>query len=189
MKTATLLGIFLLLSGCAHVLSDQALQAVDPAAEFAQVKADPEAWRGSTLVLGGRIIEVKNEQEGSTLEILRYTLDRFGQPISVDEAGGRFLVRTGGFLDPEVYETGRLVTLAGTAEGSETRPVDGVDYVYPVFRLGEIRLLREAYWSYPYAPYYYGYPYYGYPYYYGDPFYGPWGRYPYRHYRHPFYRY
>ena len=182
MKTATtVLGMLFLLSGCAHVLSDQALQAVDPTVEYAQVRSDPEAWRGSTLVLGGRIIDVKNEKEGSTLEILRYTLDRVGQPIAADEAGGRFLARSERFLDPEIYEAGRLVTLTGTVEGSETRPLGGGDYVYPVFRLGEIQLLREPYRSYPYAPYYYDYPHFGYP------FYDPW--YPYRFwpYRHPYY--
>jgi outer membrane lipoprotein len=181
MKIATtLFGILLLLSGCAHVLSEQALHAVDPTVEYAQVKADPEAWRGSTLVLGGRIIDVKNERAGSTLEILSYSIDRFGQPTAVDEAGGRFLARSERFLDPKVYEAGRLVTLTGTVEGSETRPFGGADYVYPVFRLGEIRLLNEPYRSYPYAPYYYGYPYYG------DPFYDPWYRFRLWPYRHPY---
>jgi outer membrane lipoprotein len=180
MKTAIFFsGMLLLLSGCAHILSDEALHSVDPTVEYAQVKADPEAWRGSTLVLGGRIIEVKNERSGTTLEILRYSLDRSGYPTTVDEAGGRFLARTDRFLDPEVYEAGRLVTLAGTLEGSETRPVGGVDYAYPVFRVGELRLLREPYRSYPYAPYYYGYPYYG------DPFYDPWYRFRFWPYRHP----
>lgn len=180
--TIILLGLLLLLSGCAHVLSKEALQAVDPAVEYAQVKADPEGWRGSTLVLGGRIIEVKIDRGGSTLEVLRYNLDRYGQPTAVDEAGGRFLVRSDRFLDPELYEAGRLVALTGTAEGSETRPLEGIDYVYPVFRLGEIRLLRESYYrTYPYAPFYYGYPYYY------DPFYDPWYRYPYWPYRHPYY--
>ena len=182
MKTATtVLGMLFLVSGCAHVLSDEALHAVDPTVEYAQVRSDPEAWRGSTLVLGGRIIEVTNERAGTTLEVLRYNLDRSGYPTSVDEAGGRFLARTGAFLDPEVYEAGRLVTLAGTVEGSEIRPINGVDYTYPVFRMGELRLLRESY-HYPYPPYYYRDPFY-------DPWYPwyPWYRYPYWPHRHPFF--
>jgi outer membrane lipoprotein len=185
MKTAIFItGMLFLLSGCVHVLSDEALHAVDPTVEYEQVKADPEAWRGSTLVLGGRIIEVTNERAGTTLEILRYNLDRSGYPTSVDEAGGRFMARIGHFLDPEVYEAGRMVALAGTVEGSETRPIGGVDYVYPVFRVGELRLLREPYRSYYYPSYYYGYPYYWDPFY--DPWY-PWYRYPYWPHRHPFY--
>jgi len=182
MKTAILIaGILLFLSGCAHILSDEALRSVDPSVEYAQVKADPEAWRGSTLVLGGRIIDVKNEKEGSTLEVLRYFLDRSEEPVSVDEAGGRFLVRTDHFLDPEVFKAGRLVTLTGTVTGSETRRLGEVDYVYPVFRLGELHLLNESYRSYPYPSYYYDYPYFG------DPFYDPWYRMRFWPYRYPYY--
>lgn len=162
MKILALLGgVMLLVSGCSHVLSQDALHGVDPLVEYAQVKGDPDAYRGKTLILGGLIVDASIDREGTTLEVLRYTLDRYGEPGRADEAGGRFLVRSDRFLDPELYRPGLLVTLSGTVLGKTVRPLGKIDYVYPLFRLGEIHL-----WNRSYTPYYY------------DPFY-PWGPYPY----------
>lgn len=190
MKRALLLVVaplLLLLGGCAHVLSKDALVEVDPGIDFAQVKANPDAFKGKTLLLGGLIVETRPGREGTTLEILHYSLDRWGEPQTVDEAGGRFLARSGRFLDPELYKPGLLITLTGTVEGVETRPLKGYDYAYPVFRIGEAYLWsRRAYYPYGYYdPYYPWGPYRHYPYYYGDPFwydpfwYDPFWPYPY----------
>lgn len=181
--------LLLLVGGCAHVLSRDALLDVDPTVDFAQVKANPDAYKGKTLLLGGLIIDTRLSREGTTLEVLRYTLDRWGEPQVADEVGGRFLARTGRFLDPELYKAGLFVTLTGSVEGVETRPLQNYNYVYPVFRI------KEAYvWSRRPPPYPYGYydplypwwPYPPYPYYYyDDPFwYEP---FPFNRYR-PWYR-
>jgi len=175
-----ILPLVLLLGGCAHVLSRDALLKVDPNIDFAEVKTDPQAFRGKTLVLGGMIVETRLNREGTTVEVLRYTLDRWGEPLEADESGGRFLARTTQFLDPELYKAGIFITLAGTVEGAETRPLQGYDYVYPVFRFSEVYLWSPAKWGYPYGYYPYYPPYYpwGPYYYYPDPFwyypYRPW---------------
>lgn len=174
---ALLCGLFLFLGGCAHVLSKEALNQVDPVLEYAEVKANPEAYRGKTLLLGGLIVDNKVSREESSLEVLRYTLDRYGEPVAVDEAGGRFLVRSDRFLDPELYRAGILITLTGSVLGRETHPLKGVDYTYPVFRLGESYLWSRQYREpYYYDPFFYG-PYYPYWYPYG-PFWYPPYRYP-----------
>jgi outer membrane lipoprotein len=160
----------LLLGGCSHVLSRNALLDVDPTVDFAQVKANPDAYKGKTLLLGGLIVDTRLSREGTTLEVLRYTLDRWGEPQTVDEVGGRFLARTGRLLDPELYKAGLFVTLTGTVEGVETRPLQNYDYAYPVFRIVEAYLWNQRQWAYPYGYY--------------DPFY-PWGPYPY----YPYYYY
>jgi outer membrane lipoprotein len=125
--------LLLLLGGCSHVLSRDALLDVDPTVDFAQVKANPDAYKGKTLLLGGLIIDTRLGREGTTLEVLRYTLNRWGEPQTADEVGGRFLARTGRLLDPELYKAGLFVTLTGTVEGVETRPLQNYDYAYPVF--------------------------------------------------------
>jgi outer membrane lipoprotein len=177
MKALALLsGLLLFLGGCAHVLSKEALYEVDPVLEYAQVKADPKAYRGKALLLGGLIVDHKLSREESTLEVLRYSLDRYGEPIAVDEEGGRFLVRSERFLDPELYKAGLLITLTGTVLGRETHPLKGVDYTYPVFLLGQAHL-----WSR--QPYYYD-PFYG-PY---DPYWYPYGPFWYPPYRYPRFR-
>jgi outer membrane lipoprotein len=164
------LPLLLLAGGCSHVLSREALLDVDPTIDFAEIKANPQAFQGKTLVLGGLIVNARPGREGTTLEILRYSLDRWGEPQTVDEGGGRFLARSDRFLDPELYQSGLLVTLTGTVEGVESRPLQGYDYVYPVFRIAEAYV-----WSRRYGPsYLYGYYdpwlYRPYPYYYRDPF-------------------
>jgi outer membrane lipoprotein len=166
--------LLLLLGGCSHVLSRDALLDVEPGVDFAQVKANPDAYKGKTLLLGGLIIETRMSREGTTLEVLSYTLDRWGEPLAADEAGGRFLARTGRFLDPELYRQGLFVTLTGTVEGVETRPLHNYDYVYPVFRIAEAYLWSQRTSAYPYGYY--------------DPFYpwGPYPYYPYYYYRDPF---
>ncbi|MFA5515412.1 MAG: Slp/YeaY family lipoprotein [Desulfuromonadales bacterium] len=166
----------LLLAGCATVpLPEEALSRVDPTVEFAQVKANPERYAGTTLLVGGQIVANAAGREGTVLEILRYELNSSGQPVRVDEAGGRFLVRSERFLDPEIYEKGDYITLTGTVLGQEEKPLQGIEYTYPVFRLDAAHLWRESPASYypgyynPYGPgYYYPYSY--------DPFWYPFDR-------------
>lgn len=176
------------LAGCAHVLSRAALDQVTPNVDYTQVRADPQAHLGQTLLLGGLIIDDQATTAGSTLEVLHFFTDSLGRPDRVDEAGGRFLVRSSDLLDPALYSRGRLVTLTGTLTGTETRPLFGRDYQYPVFTAGEIHLWlppsHAAYGANPYGWSSYGAPlpapwwggWYG-PYWYGPaPF---WRRFPY----------
>lgn len=173
------LSLLLLSLGCTHVLSPSALQQVDPTLDFGQVKANPQAYQGKAMILGGLIIQAQPSQTGTTLEILRYTLDRWGEPLTVDEAGGRFLARSERFLDPELYKSGRFVTLSGIVAGTEVRPLQSYEYVYPVFRIVELHLWTRSP-SYYYYPHDY-YPWGPYPYYYGEPYwyYDPYWPYPY----------
>jgi len=182
---APLLLLLLLFGGCAHVLSPEALREVDPTLSFAEVKANPAACRGKSLVLGGLLIETRADRQGTTLEVLNYTLDRWGEPQAVDEAGGRFLARADRFLDPEIYQPGLFVTLSGTVQGVETRPLRDYAYTYPLFRISELYLwkrLPPVYYPYAYYdPFFPWWPYPPYPYFYDDPFwYEPFPSYRYR---------
>lgn len=177
----------LILGGCANVLSRAALEQVDPGVDYAQVKLDPDAHRGQTLVLGGQIVANRGDREGTTLELIHYFVDHWGRPTGPDENGGRFLVQSQRFLDPELYRRGRLVTLTGTVIGGKTKTLNGRDYRYPVFKLGEIHLFTPPETWYdrpggryynPYAPWPYGYgndPGWIYPYWYGPGWDYPYG--------------
>jgi outer membrane lipoprotein len=186
MRRAVLIGLAaLLLAGCGgHVLSRDALQQVDESVDMAQVLADPEAFVGTTLVLGGPIVDLQVGREGTVLEILNYRLDRWGEPRSPQRQGGRFLVHSERFLDPEIFRVGTFVTLTGTVLGSETRTLRDRSYRYPVVQAGEVHRWTpytryspdyyywpSPYWS-PYQPWSapWGYP----PYYFHDPWYRPW---------------
>lgn len=130
----------LLLCGWDYPLSDEALSAIDWGVEYRQVRQDPEAWRGATLLLGGMVVEHVFSREGSTLEVLCYRLDRYDRPEEVDPECGRFLAEADRPFDPETYETGRLVTLAGKVAGRRSLSLDDKVYDYPLFEIAEIHL-------------------------------------------------
>jgi len=144
-----------LVAGCGHVLSGEALRAVNRDLSYAQAKAEPPAHEGEVLLLGGEIVGNRATREGSVLEILRYSLGGGDRPRYPDEAGGRFLAESSRYLDPAIYDEGRLVTLTAALAGEQTRALGERPYRYPVFRIEEIYLWPEPYNGYPYGdPFY-----------------------------------
>jgi len=129
----------LLVSGCSHVISEEARQTVSRDLDYAGVRSNPQLYQGKTLLLGGSIVSLEILPEGSILEVYPWRLDRWGEPKMVDPTGRRFLVNTDLLLDPVVFTPGRLITLTGTMSGTRTKPALGVtNYLYPVFQLGEV---------------------------------------------------
>ncbi|PLX93555.1 MAG: hypothetical protein C0621_07180 [Desulfuromonas sp.] len=160
-RTLLLLLLPLLLAGCSHVLSPPALERVDHNLTFKRVKAAPEEHLGTTLLLGGVILSCAAEQESSTLEIFRWDLDQWGEPIALDEEAGRFLVQVERFLDPALYSRGRMITLTAHVAGKEEREWEyGIRYTYPLLSGEELYLwptpLRYMLYTTmgPYAPVY-----------------------------------
>lgn len=162
-----------LLAGCGSVLSKDALSGVNYEVEYPRLKASPETHLGKTVILGGLILENRITDDGSTLEILKYSLDKRDEPQDPDEASGRFLAHSQRLLDPSLYKAGKLVTLTGTLRGSEVRLLQKANYHYPVFEIGELYLWPEVRYegAYPYYRYYDPFPYwYRYPYGYRYPY-------------------
>lgn len=153
------------LVGWTHPLSQSAFFSVNPHVSYSQVKADPEGFVGTTLMLAGRIEAHRRGARGTELEILCYSRNRDDRPVVRDEECGSFLVRAAVLLDPEEFAAGRLVTLTGVVRGREMRPQDGAEDAYPVFGLGEIQL-----WPIPREPQ----PHRRYRHPHWDPFWDPW---------------
>lgn len=163
-----------LLAGCVSPLSREARFEAEPYVDFARLLDNPAGYQGKTFLLGGVIVATEASREGSTLEVLRYTLDRSDRPLQADETSGRFLVRTQKFLDPVLYASGRLVTLTGQFAAVETRPLGGVDYRYPLLTLGELYLWpKNEEYRLPPGSYYPNRPFYWY-----DPWYAPYPYWP-----------
>lgn len=139
-----LLALTLALAGCAakQVISREAQLLVDRSIPFAIVKQDPERFSGKYLIIGGTIARVSNTPAGAELEVVQLPTDSGDRPAEKGRSEGRFLARTGGFLDPLIYKPGRLVTLVGKVMGSMTRPLEEVDYTYPVLEIKELYLWR-----------------------------------------------
>lgn len=90
---------------------------VDHALRPGVVLADPAAYRGRTLLLGGMVLRTVSDAGGVTIEVEGYRLDDDDRPESVDAAVGRVLAAGAG-LDGAKLQPGRLVTLVGRVAGS-----------------------------------------------------------------------
>jgi outer membrane lipoprotein len=133
----------LLLVGCAHVISKQALKEVDKNATFAQVAKAPDAYKGKTVLFGGDIIETKNLSDKTLITVLQRPLGTRDRPAAGDVSEGRFIIQAPGFLDPAIYSPGRQMTVAGKVVGKEVRPLGEIQYTYPLIEKRELYLWPE----------------------------------------------
>ncbi len=159
--------LLLLISGCSHVISKELRQSSDLSLDLKQVRGNPDAYEGKSVVWGGEIIRVINQQDGKTeVEVFQEPLGFRGEPRETAPSEGRFLVVIDRFLDPYVYREGRKITVAGEIQGEKFEPLGEMYYRYPLLASKQIYLWPE-YYPYPYPyPYYWGYydPWWGYPY-------------------------
>jgi outer membrane lipoprotein len=166
--------------GCTHIISETVRQQAQPPVSFAELRTDPEALKGRTVILGGEILQTTNLRDGTRLEVLQQPLSKSEVPKVTDTTGGRFMAFCKEYLDPAIYAQHRRITIAGQVLGSFSGKVGEVDYTYPMISCEETHLFptvsAERYAVYPWwygAPYYY--PWVAGPYPYG--FWGPYWRY------------
>lgn len=104
------------------------------------VNAEPQQTQGKTALWGGTILNVQNLQNFTQLEILAYPLDSSQRPLVNRKPLGRFLIRKKGFLEPENYSQGRLLTVLGKLEESEKGVIGESTYQYPVLNASQLQL-------------------------------------------------
>jgi len=128
------------LAGCASTPSKKFQRQVGPAFPFKELLQDGEAYKGRKVILGGHILETKNEPQATLITLLQAPLDSRNKPRSRDLSEGRFLVRVQGFLDPEIYNKGRKLTVGGTVSEVLEQPLGNRLYQYPVIEALESHL-------------------------------------------------
>lgn len=173
MKGAMLALLLLAVAGCATTVPESVRRPPADSPSLAQAHADPDRYRGRKVRWGGTIASVVNRSDETCIEVVGRELQSNGRPVEDDRSEGRFLACVKSFLDPAVYAEGRLLTVAGTLEGTETRPVGEYPYRYPRVRISAYQLWaplpepRAGDWDPFWDPYWYGpWPYRPYPYYY-----------------------
>jgi outer membrane lipoprotein len=156
-----------LVSGCAHVISKDVRNKSDLSLTLKQVLGNPDAYPGKSVVWGGEIIQVINQDDGTTeIEIFQEPLNFRGEPKEATRSEGRFLVLDDRFLDPYIYWEGRRITVAGELQGERIEPLGEMYYRYPLIKSEQIYLWPD-FSQYPYYAYYpwsyydtwWGYPY------------------------------
>lgn len=168
-KTYLLIVLFLTLTlpSCAvHVMSGNYLREVNSSVDLIAVTQDIEAHKGVTVFWGGIILEVKNLEDGSYVEVFETRLGRDGVPMGRDSKG-RFYIYSVGLLDENLFEKGKKISVIGKVKELKEGKIGDMDYSYPVLDPIETKLVREVeVYEERYLHVY--------PYWYIDPFYNPW---------------
>jgi len=173
-RAAAVAVICLSVAGCfpEYVIPEDLDRQVNRKVSFSQLKQDAEQLKGATVVLGGVVLDAKNVEGGTRIEVLQVPLDAYDLPDGPAEASeGRFLV-----IDPErrdsVVLLNRRVTVVGTVLGTKTEKVDEFEYTFPYLSARFIRVWATAYEYGPGTPYPSYDPYYNsyYPYFPAYPF-------------------
>ena len=140
----SLISVFLfalfMAAGCAPAFPRETLDRLNRNISFAELKKDPERFKGAWVMLGGTIIATRNTREGTLMEILQQPLDTGGKPLGTDLTEGRFLVQTDVFLDSAVYHRGRMITVVAEVIGRKDLPLDEIIYPYPLLGVKELQL-------------------------------------------------
>ncbi|RJQ73020.1 MAG: hypothetical protein C4519_18275 [Desulfobacteraceae bacterium] len=134
---------------------------------FNDLVQDASRYTGQTVILGGYVVEVRNEQDLSRLIAVQAPLGIGDEPKSKDMSQGRLIVEYKGFLDPEVYTKDRKITVAGKLLGSSATEKGQANFPFVRMAATQVHLWDKErplerdpywhYWRYPY-PYPYLYP-------------------------------
>jgi len=168
------------LSGCENLPVSKSLRKQAKPVTLAQVRANPAVYRGTVVIWGGKVIQTVNDTNGGALYILQFPLTHYEAPMLGGVSTGRFIARSNGYIDPEVFTAGRLVTVAGRITGTVTEPLGKVLYVYPDLTIEELHLWQAAGPVYYYPAWYSGWYGPGWGWGWGGGWYGPgwdWGWY------------
>lgn len=130
MRIYALLGT-LLLAGCSTFPDKLKLEDTTQLVMYEDAASKAEEVKGKILRWGGAIAKVENKQDSTVFEMVYYPLNGYGRPISGEESMGRYRIHVNGFMDPLVYQVGRLMTFTGELNGLEKGLVGEHEYVFP----------------------------------------------------------
>lgn len=139
--TATL-AASLLLGGCAGTPVFDTAQ-VATALTPDKALAAPQDTIGKRVLWGGTIVDTRNLQDATQIEVLTYPLNSSFRPQLDRPALARVLIRQNGFLEPQTYAEGRKITVLGTLQKIASGRIGEADYQYPVVEADKIKLWSE----------------------------------------------
>lgn len=162
------LTIIFLLAGCASVPESIQVDENMPLVTYQQAASNPDGNVDKAVRWGGVVALVENLAESTMIEMVHYDLRSYGRPLLSNQSVGRFRVYVDGFLDPMVFEQGRLVTFAGKFNGVEEGTVGEHNYVFPSIKSSGYHLWKDidrveisdihifpyhSYWGWPHRPF------------------------------------
>lgn len=147
MKLSSFLAMLILglLSACAPltppIFSPDLLKEVNPSLTFPEVRGNPDAYKGKTMLLGGDIVGAHLLTDGQfEIEVREKKLDAYDVPVSEPESKGLFLVLTSRPENPDEFRSRRRITVVGEVLGVRYQKVAGVDYPFILLKAKAYRL-------------------------------------------------
>lgn len=129
-RWAPIIPLTLALAGCVTAPAFEALPA-DAAPSVDQVAQAPKDWINRPVVWGGMIMEVRNFENHSEIELLAYPLDAKQRPMLELADQGRFIALLPGYAEAREYPAGRFVSLIGRITGERLSTLRSAPYVLP----------------------------------------------------------
>jgi outer membrane lipoprotein len=137
---AVLFSIMLFFLGCTYAISPALTEKADKTVPFEKLQADPDAFQGKLIIVGGTIDQISDVNRGSLIEVIQRPLDYWGKPEQTRRTGGRFLVFHQGPLNILAYAPGLDITIAGEVLGTRIPMIGDKQYDYPVILAKELKL-------------------------------------------------
>jgi outer membrane lipoprotein len=128
------------LSGCVTAPAFESVPAASAPLPYTVVEA-PERWMDHPVLWGGMILEVKNFERHTEIEMLAYPLDRKQAPRLELADEGRFIAILPGYVESRDYPAGRFMTLIGRITGERRGSLRNAPYVWP-----EVAVERQHLW-------------------------------------------
>jgi outer membrane lipoprotein len=104
------------------------------------VVAEPDLSHGDTALWGGTILDTRNLEQATQIEVLGYPLSSSDRPLEDSKPLGRFIIRHDGFLEPTDYAQGRQLSVLGQISDNQTGNVGDSTYIYPVINAEALQL-------------------------------------------------
>ena len=168
MKSLVILALATLAVGCASKPSTSVGLAQVDDVSLARALLAPETYEGATVRWGGIVSNTENKADHTLVFVVARALKNSEKPDSDSASEGRFVARFNGFVDPQVYKSGRPLTVVGPVDGSLVRAIGEYDYRFPIVSVRDSHLWAEPpkvrnYYYYPDPWLYHSFHYHHYP--------------------------
>jgi len=105
-----------------------------------RVNAEPNNSLKKIVLWGGTILDTRNLENSTQIEILAYPLDSSHRPLLDKKPLGRFIALQSGYLESATYSQGELLSVLGSVSVSQKGRIGEKLYTYPVIKAEKLHL-------------------------------------------------
>jgi outer membrane lipoprotein len=98
---------------------------------------------GELVQWGGVLVETRNLENRTELEVVGYPLGKCGWPLTGAGQMGRFIIVRPGFFETADYQSGGRVTCTGRISGVREGRLGAAEYAVPLLESYKVRLWPE----------------------------------------------